>query len=68
MRKTPINHIPIVRLDDMYLYDINIIFIYRLYNLRLDGYFCFSFFLIRFLRLEHILSYRRLTRLVVNIL
>jgi hypothetical protein len=32
MRKTPINHIPIVRLDDMYLYDINIIFIYRLYN------------------------------------
>lgn len=23
MRKTPINHIPIVKLDGMYLYDIN---------------------------------------------
>lgn len=31
MRKT-FNHIPIVRLDGMYFYDINTIFIYSLYN------------------------------------
>lgn len=37
MRKTPINHIPIVKLDGMYLYDINTSFLQQ-YTKRKPNY------------------------------